>query len=366
MLEADYYATPQELVALMVGTVGGGGFNVILDPAAGDGRLVRAAERRWPDARAVAIELDHERAAALTGAHASWTVLSSDFLTVDLRPRTVAEGPVLALLNPPFSGRGARTVSVDWPAGSVTRCGRAMAFLLKAASLVDCVGGEIVAIVPSGLLTNRRDGIAREHLTSRGTLTVVRDIPRHAFRGAAATTAVVRWVPKGGLPSASDARAVRPALRELRVVRGALPVHKARQDLSSGGSVPYLHTTSVSADRGVAPVLWITPRACERVVSPPCVLVPRVGQPAVDKVVVYDGPPAVLSDCLYGVECGTVEEAVGLRQALLGNWAVLCACYGGSCAPFLRVDDLLMVLAESAGVYSAGSASVNAVAALTG
>jgi hypothetical protein len=131
------------------------------------------------------------------------------------------------------------------------------------------------------------------------------------------------------------------------ITRGALPVHKARSMVTSRpDGIPFLHTTSISATGVVTPLNVILPRGCERVIEGPCVLLPRVGNPALSKVALYEGPAAVLSDCLYSVR-GTANIDVRSLYALIrASWPQFAALYGGSCAPFLRLDDLAGLAAE--------------------
>lgn len=347
-MSVDYYATPADLVTEMIASVAGRQFQTVLDPAAGDGRLIVAAQQRWPKTRAVAVEADPIRAAALVRSHASWRVRCADFLMPDPTWEASVGGPLLVLLNPPFSARGAGAVPIYWPAETPTRCGKAMSFVLKAAQLVDEFEGEVVAIVPRGLLTNTRDSEARELLAGRGALTVVGDSPGYAFRGAAANTAIIRWVAHRRPVTPSRARRARCDVSSSRVIRGALAMHKAKRLAvgdSSADALPLLHTTTISHARGVTPAFYIKPRACERVVSGPCLIVQRVGQPSPDKLVIYTGGPSVLSDCLYAIDCASVRAATRLRAALLADWEGLRSSYGGSCAPFLRLDDLVSIVA---------------------
>ena len=81
-------------------------------------------------------------------------------------------------------------------------------------------------------------------------------------------------------------------------------------------------------------------------VSAPCVLIPRVGKPDVQKVVVYRGGEAVISDCFFALECTTETDADEVRRLLADRWTELAAAYSGACAPYLTKQKLRVLLAD--------------------
>lgn len=85
---ADFYATPSWVTRLILPHLGTP--RSVLEPAAGEGAIMREARAFWPKANVVGTELDPERAAS-SGS------LCADALTTEPR------GYDLIITNPPFS-----------------------------------------------------------------------------------------------------------------------------------------------------------------------------------------------------------------------------------------------------------------------
>lgn len=350
-MNVDYFETPSGLIERMLDAVEDLRVEVVLDPAAGDGRLIERALHRWPEARAIAVDIDSARVDRLRACHPEWTVVHADFL--DLAEAKLLPDPtsrVLAIMNPPFSGRGGGTWSARWLTGETIACGRAMAFVMAAARLVT-EGGHLVAVVPAGVTTNVRDAWARELLARAGEMRTVETSDGYAFPSVAAHTSVISWLP-GRACSDPNVVGTRPSARspqlvDISVGRGALPVFRAAErQCESGLGVPFLHTTSIKRSGAIDPLFEIVPRECERIISAPFVVLPRVGRPSIDKVALYTGPPAVLSDCLFALSHRAIEMTELLFRRVVVEWPRVASRYGGSCAPFLRLEDVVAVVCE--------------------
>lgn len=321
----------------------------ILDPAAGDGSLLRAAARRWPRARNFALDVDAARASALRG-DTDWIVGRCDFLSSASRRSSPVlrhlRGSVdIALLNPPYSARGAAT----WPAtfgGDAVRCSRALAFVFTGLSYL-ANGGQLICLVPASTTTSRRDVGAWDLVRKSAVVDEIAHFPRGTFSQGTARTVALR-ITLGGQ---SDDSSLQPftddALDRLTVElrRGRLPVHKAHAEARrDGGAVPrYIHTTDVSDGRLRHDPARVAEHSSARNFGP-SVLLPRIGKPAVEKLVPWEGGCAVLSDCMYALETRSSEVANQVHSRLVAAWPLLASAYGGSCAPYLTVADLIECL----------------------
>lgn len=352
----DFHATPPSMIERMLGAVVGRSFGVVIDPAAGDGRLLDASQAAFPAARAIAVDLDKKRATTLKRERSGWTVVAGDFLTGDLPCPEFSKR--LVLMNPPFSGRGGSLWRSRLNGRTVTGS-RAMAFLVRAVATVGH-RGEVVALVPAGLLTNEKDAPARALLRATGTLAVIAENPPRSFPGVSTRTAIVRW--RFGLEATADLwvpEEPQPQLGTAWVTRGALPVHAAQKLAAPKGGIRFIHTRSPTRRWRTPAVLMIQPRHCERVIRRACVLLPRVGAPSVSRVSLWRDEPIVLSDCLFALEGGSLHDTEELHNEIVAKWHLFAAAYGGSCAPFLRLDDVRAVLVQLGWPTLTGPAPVD-------
>ena len=293
---------------------------VVADFAAGDGALLRAAAQAQPNLQIVGLDISRPTVRKLQAVNPFWEIGTCDFLS----PRSRASSPVLrrnrgrvstALLNPPFSCRGARREQVSLGGKRVT-CSVAMAFILTAVHYLS-PNGQIVAVAPRGIEKAERDEAAWDLLRSMGAVEVVGYADRGAFPGTALRSLLLRFTLG---PSTFRKRASRAPVATLderpsvSLVRGTVQMHRA---CPSDAGMPLIHTTDLSDGQllTVSRRTSLPGRSCRG----PVVLVPRVGRPILSKVVQLNLPSEVaLSDCVIALECASEEDAVVVRRVIEG------------------------------------------------
>lgn len=346
--EFDQYFTPPELAAKLVQAVTVNAPARVGDFAAGHGELLRAAEARWPVTSCVALDIDPEVVVQLRGSHPEWHTRYCDFTDAQsrdqaLRLRSQTLQLSVIVLNPPFSVRGGTSRRVPI-AGHLTRCSPALAFIVEALAYLKH-GGQLVAIVPHGVVQGEKDATARRLLGQHYGLEVVELFARSAFARCTPRTAIIRLT--GGVapgPIPAESQAVLPAdALTASLLRGrqsnTLALHSLKRS-----RLPFVHTTDLGGGvlhktRKQIAVPHLPP------VHGPAVLLPRVGKPAVDKIVVFPpGATAVLSDCVFAIECNCEHDAERVHALLTTNWPTVEAAYGGTCARFISVEGLRELL----------------------
>jgi hypothetical protein len=357
MRDLDAFFTPEPLATQMVDAIERE-VETVVDPAAGDGALLRCAARRWPEARVVASEIDRRRVKALarTG---GWKVQAGDFLqrnTATRLTRLVGSAPSRSvLLNPPFSHRGPTRFSLPIDAMSGIDGSRAMAFFLGSSRLVG-ENGQLVALMPAGVMSSERDAASRRWLEKRGNLEEISRPSKRTFVGSVAETVVVRWTPlidrESDAQECANLKRAGPAGWEL--IRGSRQMHTVTP-ASGPGTVRLIHTTNMRDGRLSGVSVRIKPTQADRVLRGPVVLIPRVGRPDPRKLVVYAGTRIALSDCVFALRHSNDAACRAMRDLLAGEFDRLRACYGGTGAPYLRRAALLDLIAEMAPATSRGS-----------
>lgn len=318
---------------------------LVADFAAGEGALLAASAKRWPQARHVALDIDADVVTALQAAHPTWEAHHGDFLAPPTAIAALAGAVDLVLLNPPFSCRGNARVAAALGAEQV-RCSRAMAFVSQALGFL-AAQGELVAIVPASCLTSAKDAEARNAIGRAYKVEILEANQGSVFEGRAVAVAQIRISRRKGAPNAWAAPRPRASVRRLHapyrvvVARGATGVHTVAPDAQGA---PFIHTTDLR-DGAWSPAGRHATRPAEIIAGETALLVPRVGRPDVGKLTLVEGP-AVLSDCLFRLRTEPAGHEAALRQVLIDAWEGLAALYGGSCAPYATLADLTAFLAR--------------------
>ena len=116
----DSFYTPRVLAEQLVAFSCKRNVRSVADFCVGDGELLRAAEKKWPDANYVATDMSPKALVKVRSKHPDWVVGQCNFLKEQSRRQCKAlarfEGKIdYVLLNPPFSCRGGtrHNVSLD-------------------------------------------------------------------------------------------------------------------------------------------------------------------------------------------------------------------------------------------------------------
>ena len=343
------------------------GPQTIADFAVGTGALLAAANLRWPRACFFGCDISNERVARLAQTRTDWTVAQCDFLDQGSRSsllhlENIKTRVDVAVLNPPFSARGATRVNVCLD-GQTVRCSPAMAFVLLASHYLS-PNGIVVAILPTGALEADRDQGARAALRQLGEFGTIRGTIAK-FPGGSLTTAItyLKRGPSTVSPETLTLPEFVPTQSRIYVLRGTLQMH----DLPCRGAranIPLVHSTELQrygvqlAQREVPSGLPST--------SGPAVLLHRVGQPRQDKITyVPPGPPFAITDCVVALLCPSEHECLRLHRTLTQNFSVLKQYYIGSGAPYItirRIQHLLYRLGFASEITKwshGGSSSQN-------
>jgi predicted RNA methylase len=350
----DRYYTPQGLAEELVGFHTGTSPRVVADFAAGGGELLSAAESRWPKATYLATDIDSSALRKLQCVHGEWRIGKTDFLNGQSRSRcralTGMLGNVdLVLLNPPFSSRGGQR-EVHIREQCVYTCSRALGFVLHALEYLSAEG-QVLAILPAGTLLSEKDEAVWASLYASYCVEVLGHCHRNAFPDCRPLASIVR-LSKGGTirpPAAVIGSDFNLAFGgRVIVVRGNLPMYIAREQASRRG-LHVVHTTNIVCQE--VKLNGLRNLSHGQHFCGPGVLIPRVGAPSRSKVVVYESKqPIVLSDCLFGIKCGSKRSAHLLKERIHLAWDEILPLYGGTGAPYItrrRLVDLMVALGFS-------------------
>lgn len=343
----DRFYTPQVLAERMAESVGDSDrATCVADFAAGNGQLLKAVHSKWSQSNIVAADINPCVVKDLKREHPGWAVSCADFLNPRSRlgSRTLREvkGTVSTIvLNPPFSCRGGTRWVAYFETQSVT-CSLALAFLLTSVPFL-APRGQVLALLPTGCLTNQKDHKAWNLLRSHYDFEVLCVNDRKTFDRCFPQTAFVRLVRGAAPESVGGDKAVHNSSTgrgkgdiKVKIVRGTVQMHSIRR---ASGATPLIHSTELVGHEA-RPLRYIEHRNA-RSITGPAVLLPRVGQPNKGKICLYmEEESVLLSDCVIALKCASLDEAKLVWGLVCNNWEEISRGYGGTCAPFITISAL--------------------------
>jgi type I restriction enzyme M protein len=373
MMLGQFY-TPALAGGLLVQGVGNDAPAQVCDLGAGEGELLLAAQRRWRQARLLAVDIDPANVSFTRQRLFKAECRQVDVLRHDL-PRLlgIEEDSIdVALGNPPYGALDIQPkhIAILRDAGlhdavSVRRITRDVVFLAQNLRLLK-PGGELAVILPEGLAVNRTFEDLRTALMERHGLHRVIELPSGLFQGTEART-VAMFLKKGQraeivhletsagesiLVSQQMARRRLDARFHLReavtgrtlgdlnptIHRGALSHADA---LKVGESI--FHTTTFKDFPTGRVRLGNAFHVSERwAIRSGDILIPRVGSRCLSHVAAVERGMAIFTDCIYRIRVNPRDRELVLRalRSVSGVSYRLIAAHG-TCAAVLSKTDLL-------------------------
>ena len=329
---------------------------VIADFAAGDGQLLRAAERKWKRCRFVAVDIDLAAVRKLRNQKKSWWIGRGDFLKTKSRSHipflpNLEGGISVVILNPPFSCRGAKTILTNL-GDKILRTSIAMAFVVSALRYLGN-GGQLIAILPSGCLQSQKDDVAWQAIRETCRVEVLGQHGHKTFSGWTPKTSIVRITKRSRrvrvrsehqrqtMVDSSSSAAV-------KLFRGRISMHTLN-GYKVKSPIPLVHTTELRPEGiDVGRRFLDKSQTSNKTISGPSVLLQRVGSPDFRKIQLYlSKDPIALSDCVIGLKCDTAQDAIVVKDSLVREWGRLESKFSGTCAKYItlrRLNELLIAL----------------------
>ena len=227
------------------------------------------------------------------------------------------------------------------------------AFIVTAAEYLKS-GGQLVAIVPYGLIKSEKDRAVRGLLRIHYAFEVVKTYAKGGFTNCTPRTATIRLT--SGVPKqiidiqpkvvleATGKVSDRPTMK-LSIHRGKVPNNANLIKDASKPTFPFIHTTDLKGNN-----LQGSQRKAStdfKSFTGPAVLFPRVGRPKKEKIVlILDSSSFVLSECVFIIECISQKDAVFVYETLMQQWDSFEALYGGTCASYISISELTNYLLE--------------------
>lgn len=363
----DRYFTPAALAAKVIESLSLPEPSAAADFAAGEGSLLAAVRDRWPYSRLFATDSDELSLRCLRKRLSDVSTRTCDFLDKSNRKSQFfrkLEGTLpLVVLNPPFTCRGGAKFGVEIGA-SEFKCSRALAFVVEGTRYLNAEG-RLVAILPSSSLTSLRDEATINALLDRFYLSNIIGANEQSVTGWSVEVRCVEF--RRRLRSIKNDVSIIHEFHQKSIVSGA-KIFRGRVSmcdvvLSSSIGADLVHTTDLVGNTVQLSGVKVLASA---VLRGPVVLIPRVGRPKREKIALHlFERPAVLSDCVIGIQAESFEKTRAIFNILLYKWPLIERLYMGSCARYVTLRGLRAALLQI-GISSEIGSSVDAALVLQG
>lgn len=321
----------------------------VIDFCVGDGGLLKAAEQKYTNIECFGIDISDEVVDNLSVRQPLWHLRQCDFIDV----KALAKIPFLKgatfdliVLNPPFTCRGG-TINKVFIGEDEYHVSTAMSFLVKVLPYLSNDGG-IYAILPVGCVYSQKDRKCWQYLQENYHACVLSEMQKAYFNHKCTPNIVFVYLGCKPYPQKQEqiARTVSQTMVQLKgISRGHLSVCEMKKVKVGKKRLPYIHTTNMK--NGELVDVGFTKEGIKESVKGNGVLIPRVCNPNVEKVVVYDGKEAILSDCVVFLQTRTKKEAVQLKRFLVKNWTEFKKNYVGTGARYVTMERLSVYFRDS-------------------
>ena len=314
----------------------------VIDFCVGDGGLLKAAEQKYTNIECFGIDISDDVIDRLKVRQPSWHLKQSDFRDskgLTKIPFLHESKFDLIVLNPPFTCRGS-AINKVFIGDDEYHVSTAMSFLVGALPFLSD-RGSVYAILPAGCVYSQKDRKIWQYLKDNYYACILSEVQKAYFNHTCTPNIVLVYLGLKSYPHVEEQteNTKDQTIIELQgISRGRLSVYEMKKVKVDKKRIPFIHTTNMR--NGELVNVGFTEEGIKESVKGYGVLIPRVCNPNVEKVVVYEGDEAVLSDCVVLLHTRTKEEAVQLKQYLVKNWTCFKKNYVGTGARYVTIERL--------------------------
>ena len=154
----DAYYTPNRLADRLIGHIAEVDIHTAADFCVGDGGLLKAVKRRFPETQCFGVDISKESIENLRKKQVDWTLGACDFMERENVAKLKGIGDRkydLIVFNPPFTCKGSTLCRIEFD-GHLFKCSTALMFLTEALGYLN-EAGVMYAILPIGCLCSQKD-----------------------------------------------------------------------------------------------------------------------------------------------------------------------------------------------------------------
>lgn len=336
----DAFYTPDRLADRLIGYVAETDIRTVADFCVGDGGLLKAVKRRYPEAACYGVDISEESIERLQAVHGDWTLGTCDFMERETVGKLEGIGDRrydLIVFNPPFTCKGSTLCRIEFE-GRTFKCSTALMFLTEALGYLN-ERGVMYAILPIGCKCSQKDRKLWDYLVENYQLKVLEKMDRPYWRKCSPNILLVSL--KSDQAIAVDEQAAGFDFTHLpikRIVRGTIGMHEVVYAEGRKGR-KVIHTTNMQGNK-VTGVRRIA-NGKSYCMTGTAVLIPRVCNPNRGKICIFTGSkPYVLSDCVIALQTENEDDAQTVYDALMVHWDDFREIYNGTGAKYTTMERL--------------------------
>ena len=334
----DKFYTPDHLADRLIGHIVEDNILTAADFCVGDGDLLKATLRRFPDVMCYGVDISAQSILQLQREHTDWSLGTCDFMERGNMAKLTGIGDRkydLIVFNPPFTCKGSTLCRIEFD-GKAFKCSTALMFLTEALGYLNETG-VLYAILPIGCLCSQKDKELWKYLEENYQLKVLEKMDRQYWSKCSPNILLVSVKSTVERPAvAQEAEHDFTHLPITRIVRGTIGMQEVVFAEGRKGR-KVIHTTNMRGNR-ITEVKRIQ-NGKQYSLQGTAVLIPRVCNPNKGKVCIYKGKsPYVLSDCVIALQTKNEADAQVVFDALMTYWDDFREIYNGTGAKYTTMD----------------------------
>lgn len=338
MDQQDKYYTPDHLADRLIGHIAEDNIQTAADFCVGDGDLLKATLRRFPDVMCFGVDISSESIERLRREQTDWSLGTCDFMERGNMAKLTGIGDRkydLIVFNPPFTCKGSTLCHIEFDSKAF-KCSTALMFLTEALGYLN-EKGVLYAILPIGCLCSQKDKELWSYLEENYQLKVLEKMDRQFWSKCSPNILLVSLKSTVERPAiAQETEHDFTHLPITRVVRGTIGMQEVVFTEGRKGR-KVIHTTNMRGNR-ITEVKRIQ-NGKQYTIQGTAVLIPRVCNPNKGKICIYkEKSPYVLSDCVIALQTKNEADAQVVFDALMTYWDDFREIYNGTGAKYTTMD----------------------------
>lgn len=333
----DLHYTPTLLAEHLISFIEKKNISNIADFCVGEGELLLAAKRKWPEATLCGCDISDKTIISMKRVHPCWMLSKCNFLNPKSRNKTIIlkNKYDLVLLNPPFTCKGS-TIEKVFFEGQEFHMSTSMAFFVESIQYLKNEG-VMYAILPQSIAYSKKDEKIRLYLKEKYNFRILEERNNQEFEKCAPNIILASINEKNVFPTSNTAKRLNTKINGLYIQRGNISMNEIKEKDSH--SVYLIHSTNIRDNKIVDLKYKVDPIRSR--IEGPALLIHRVGQPNENKLcIINKGEVYALSDCIIGIKTLTLKDCHSLKMIILENWVVFSNMYKGTGAKYITIERL--------------------------